>query len=37
VFFFTTDGVYVEWKGEYLYVDEPLKFTTQPELVRTIK
>lgn len=37
IFFFTTDGVYVEWHGDYLFVDEPLQFTTAPELVREIK
>lgn len=37
VYFFTTDGVYVEWSGDYLLVDEPLAFTSQPELVREIK
>lgn len=37
VFFFTTDGAYVEWKGEYMVSDQPLKLTTQPELVREIK
>lgn len=24
IFFFTIDGLYVEWKGEYLYTDIPL-------------
>lgn len=37
VFFFTTEGAYVEWKGEYMMSDQPLKLTTQPELVREIK
>lgn len=37
IFFFTTDGAYVEWKGDYLYADQPLRLTTQPELVREIK
>lgn len=37
IFFFNTDGVYVEWHGDYLFVDEPLQFTTAPELVREIK
>lgn len=37
IFFFTTDGAYVEWKGEYMVSDQPLKLTTQPELVREIK
>ena len=33
VFFFTTDDVYVEWKGDYMWVDQPLKLATQPELI----
>lgn len=37
IFFFTTDGVYVEWKGDYMMSDQPLKLTQQPELVREIK
>lgn len=37
IFFFTTDGAYVEWKGDYMMSDQPLKLSTQPELVRTIK
>lgn len=37
IFFFTTEGAYVEWKGEYMMSDQPLKLSTQPELVREIK
>jgi len=37
VFFFTTDGAYVEWKGEYMASDYPLKLATTPELVRMIE
>lgn len=37
IFFFTTDGAYVEWKGDYMMSDQPLKLTTQPELVREVK
>jgi hypothetical protein len=37
IFFFTTDGAYVEWRGEYMMSDQPLKLTTQPELIREIK
>ena len=37
VFFFTTDGAYVEWTGEYLASDFPLKITTPLELTREIK
>ena len=36
IFFFTTEGAYVEWKGEYMMSDQPLKLSTQPELVRQI-
>ncbi len=37
IFFFTTEGAYVEWKGDYMMSDQPLKLSTQPELVREIK
>jgi hypothetical protein len=37
IFFFTTDGAYVEWKGDYMMSDQPLQLSTPPELVRTIK
>lgn len=37
IFFWTTDGAYVQWNGEYMLSDFPLKLTTQPELVRQIK
>ena len=37
IFFFTTEGAYVEWKGEYMMSDQPLKLSTQPELVREIQ
>lgn len=37
IFFFTTEGAYVEWAGDYMLADQPLKLTTQPELVREIK
>ena len=37
VFFFTTEGAYVEWKGDYMMADQPLQLQTQPELIRTIK
>lgn len=36
VFFFTTEGAYVEWRGDYMLADQPLKLSTQPELVRLI-
>lgn len=38
IFFFTADtGAYVEWKGDYMVSDQPLKLSTQPELIREIK
>jgi len=37
VFFFTTEGAYVEWRGDYMLADQPLRLTTQPELVRQIE
>ena len=33
IFFFTTEDVYVEWSGEYMLCDQPLKLATPPELV----
>ena len=37
IYFFTTEGAYVEWAGDYMLADQPLKLTTQPELIREIK
>lgn len=37
IFFFTTEGAYVEWNGEYIVSDQPLKITTPVELTREIK
>jgi hypothetical protein len=37
IFFFTTEGAYVEWKGEYMMSDQPLQLATPPALVREIK
>lgn len=37
IFFFTTEGAYVEYKGDYMMSDQPLKLVTQPELVREVK
>lgn len=36
IFFFTTEGAYVEWNGEYMVSDFPLKLSTPPELVRNL-
>lgn len=37
IFFWTTNSVYVQWGGNYLLSDEPLKITIKPALVREIK
>jgi hypothetical protein len=37
IFFFTTEGAYVEWRGEYMMSDQPLKLATPPELTRVIE
>lgn len=37
IFFFTTEGAYVEWKGDYMVSDHPLKISSPPELVANIK
>ena len=37
IFFFTTEGAYVEWRGDYMLSDQPLKLSTPPELYREIK
>lgn len=37
IFFFTTDGTYVEWRGDYMLCDKPLKLSTPPEMVIQVK
>lgn len=37
IFFFDTNGVYYEWVGDYLLVDQPMKLSTPPEIIREIK
>jgi hypothetical protein len=37
IFFFTTNGTYVEWNGEYMLADTPLSLATPPELTMTVK
>lgn len=37
IFFFTTDGNYVEYRGDYMMSDAPLQLSTPPELVRSVK
>lgn len=36
IFFFTTDGTYVEWSGKYMLCDKPLKLSTPPQMVITV-
>ena len=33
VFFFTTDGTYVEWMGDYMLCDKPLRLSTPPTMI----
>lgn len=35
IFFFTTDGKYVEWHGEYLYTDIPFELQTPTVVIET--
>lgn len=37
IFFFTTGGALVEWSGDYMFSDQPLKMTTTPVLVETVQ
>lgn len=37
IYFFTSDGAYVEWAGAYLFSNQPLKITTPLSLVREVK
>jgi len=37
IFFWTTEGVLVQWRGDYMWCGEPLKLSTPPELVRQVK
>ena len=37
IFFFCTDGTYVEWNGDYMLCDKPLKLDTPPTLTMEIK
>jgi hypothetical protein len=37
VFFFTADSnAYVEWAGDYLFSDQPLKLNQEPMMVRSV-
>lgn len=38
IFFFTADsGAYVEWAGDYLFSDQPLKLNQEPMMVRSVQ
>ena len=37
IFFFTTDGAYVEWNGEYIWSNQPLSISQPPELVQQVQ
>jgi len=36
IYFFTTEGTYVEWNGEYMLADKPLKLSQKPLLYRDV-
>lgn len=37
IFFWTTDGAYIQWSGDYMLADQPLQLTTTPEITRSIQ
>lgn len=37
IFFFTTEGAYVEWNGEYIVSDFPLAMETPPTLIKNVE
>lgn len=37
IFFWTTDGTYVQWSGDYMLTDQPMQLATQPDIVRNVK
>lgn len=37
VFFWTTDGQYVQWNGKYLYSDKPFRITVDPIVVSSVE
>ena len=37
IYFWTTDGTYIQWNGEYMLADKPLKLMTPPLIVREIE
>lgn len=36
IFFWTTDGQYIQWDGGYLYSDQPFRLNTQPLIVKVL-
>lgn len=36
IFFFTQDGVYIEWNGKYFLSDQPMKLTQKPLLIKNV-
>lgn len=36
IFFFTTEGAYVEWAGDYMLSDYPLQLTTPVQMVASV-
>lgn len=36
IFFWTTDGAYIQWNDCYMISDRPLKMQTQPELIYNV-
>lgn len=36
IFFFTTEGAYVEWAGDYMLSDFPLKLTTPVQMISNV-
>lgn len=37
IFFWTTDGQYIQWSGNYLYSDKPMRLADTPMVVLTTK
>lgn len=35
IFFFTTDGIYVEWRGDYMLSDQKMNLSTPPTITYT--
>jgi hypothetical protein len=36
IFFFTTEGVYVEWNGDYMWSDQPMHLNNPPEMIMNV-